>query len=46
MWIFIRRLLEDGCSKAIQSVRLGTDDVPVRPALNLLVGNTQLISLV
>ncbi|WP_454172756.1 hypothetical protein [Microbacterium maritypicum] len=36
----------DGCSKIIQPSGPGTDDVPIQRALHLLVGNTQLISLV
>lgn len=36
----------NGCSKGIQPPRRAAHDVPVQPALHLLVGNTQLISLV
>ncbi|MDF2559942.1 MAG: hypothetical protein K0R99_1388 [Microbacterium sp.] len=36
----------NGCSKGIQTLRRVMRDVPVQRALHVLVGNTQLISLV
>jgi hypothetical protein len=36
----------NGCSQGIQTLDGVAHDVPVQPALRVLVGNTQLISLV